>query len=206
MKDVTRSTTATGDRPAAIVEGRRRALPNGMWGVALLVATEAALFGTLLATYYYLRFQTTQWPPAGVEDPKVTLPLVLTGVLVLTTVPMFLAARSVRNGLRRPALGLIAFAVLLQAGYLAVQIILYKGDLDRFSPRDTAYGSIYFTMLAADHVHVLLGIVLNLAIVVRLSTGLTNYRLIAVRVAAFYWYFVAAVTVLVVLTQLSPAL
>lgn len=206
MKDVTRSQDATEPRAAAIVDASRRAFPNGMWGVALVVATEGALFGTLLATYYYLRFQTTVWPPAGIDDPKITLPLVLTGVLVLTTIPMFLAVRAIRNGLRRPALGLIAFAALVQAGYLAVQIILYKGDLDKFSPRDTAYGSIYFTMLAADHVHVLIGILLNLGIVARLSTGLTNYRLIAVRVVAFYWYFVAAVTVLVVLTQLSPSL
>jgi hypothetical protein len=41
---------------------------------------------------------------------------------------------------------------------------------------------------------------------VRLLGGMTNYRLVTVRVVAFYWYFVSALGVAVVLTQLSPSL
>jgi hypothetical protein len=40
----------------------------------------------------------------------------------------------------------------------------------------------------------------------RLASGLTNYRVVGVRVIALYWYLVSAAGVFVVLTQLSPSL
>jgi heme/copper-type cytochrome/quinol oxidase subunit 3 len=42
------------------------ARPNGWWGMAIFVASEATLFGTLVGTYLYLDGQTRRWPPAGV--------------------------------------------------------------------------------------------------------------------------------------------
>jgi cytochrome c oxidase subunit I+III len=192
---------------AASYQARKRlAFPNGWWGAALLVATEAALFGTVLASYYYLRFKALHWPPAGVEDPKVALPLALTGALVLTSVPMFVAAREAIAGHARRASWAILLATCIQAGYLAVQIILFKQDLDSFSPTDSAYGSIYFTLLALHHVHVLIGILLCGWLLARLRWGFTGYRVTAVRVVALYWYFVSAMAILVVLTQVSPSL
>ena len=61
-------------------------------------------------------------------------------------------------------------------------------------------------MLGASHFHVLVGILLSTWAVVRLLGGVTNYRATAVRVISWYWYFVAAVTVAVTLTQLSSSL
>jgi heme/copper-type cytochrome/quinol oxidase subunit 3 len=203
---VTRSSEATSPFEVRDVERRRGSLPVGLWGMALLIATEATLFGTLLATYYYLRFQTTDWPPGSIEAPSVALPLAITGALVLTTIPMLLAAAAARAGRVGITRWMLVLAILVQAGYLAVQIILFKEDLGRFSPRDSAYGSIYFLLLGADHAHVLIGILLNCALLGWLMRGLTSYRLVGVRAVALYWYFVNAVTVLVVLTQLSPSL
>jgi cytochrome c oxidase subunit III len=206
MKPVTRSPRAAGGAAVARVAGARRSLPNGWWGMVLLICTEATLFGTLIASYFYLRLQATTWPPAGIDPPSTTLPLVLTAVLVATTVPMLAAARMARAGRTRPAWLLIAVAMLVQAGYLAAQIVLFLDDLSSFDPRATSYGSIYFTLLSAHHAHVAAGILLDAALLIRLLGGLTNYRLIGVRAVALYWCFVNAAAVLVVLTQLSPAL
>jgi cytochrome c oxidase subunit 3 len=206
MNDVTRSTEAMSAVSASYAARKRRAQPSGWWGVALLVATETALFGTLIASYFYLRFRTVDWPPGGIEAPDATLPLVLTGVLIATSVPMLLAAREARAGEARRTALWILLALVVQAGYLGGQAALFASDLDKFSPKDNAYGSIYFTMLGAHHAHVLVGILLSLFVLVRLISGLTNYRVIAVRVVALYWYFVAVVGVLVTLTQVSPSL
>jgi len=206
MNGVTRSSEATSAIAAAYAERRRRAMPSGVWGVALLVATEAALFGTVLASYYYLRFDAARWPPAGIEPPDVALPLALTGALVLTSVPVLLATVAARRAQVGSARGLLLLALLVQAGYLAVQILLFKRDLGVFSPRDTAYGSIYFTLLGLHHLHVVVGLLLELGLLVKLLGGLTNYRVIGVRAVAIYWYFVNFMAVLVVLTQLSPSL
>jgi cytochrome c oxidase subunit I+III len=185
MRQVTRSVESTTAPAAAHAAAQRKALPNGWWGAALLVATEATLFGTLIAS----------------------LPLALAGALVTTTIPMFLADAAARAGRRAVTAAFVAVALAVQSGYLAVQIIELKGDLDSFTPRTGgAYASAYYTLLVAHHAHVLLGILINVWLLSRLATGLTNYRIVATRVAALYWYFVAAVGVVVTLTIVSPSL
>jgi heme/copper-type cytochrome/quinol oxidase subunit 3 len=191
---------------AARAAQARRALPNGWWGVALLIATETALFGSMIASYFYLRFQAVQWPPPDIDAPKVALPLALTGALVATSIPMLLAVRNARAGRTGAAWLSIAVAAVVQAGYLAWQIVLFTDDFHKFEPSGSSYGSIYFTLLGTHHTHVLLGLLIDAWLLARLAFGLTNYRVIAVRVAALYWYFVNAVAIAVVLTQLSPSL
>jgi cytochrome c oxidase subunit I+III len=189
-----------------VVERRRLSLPSGLWGTIIFIATEATLFGTLIGSYFYLRFHNVSWPPHGTPAPKVALPLALTAALVATSIPMFLASARARAGRAGPAVVLVLVALAVQAGYLAAQISLFSDDLHKFSPKATAYGSIYFTLLAAHHFHVLIGLLLDLWVIGRLAGGLTNYRVVTVRAVAFYWYFVNALAVAVALTQLSPSL
>jgi heme/copper-type cytochrome/quinol oxidase subunit 3 len=132
--------------------------------------------------------------------------VVLTGILVLTCAPMFGAVRASRAGRRGLAWALVALALVVQGAYLGLQIWLFADDLNSFSPTATAYGSIYFTLLGVHHAHVAVGLALDAWLLGVLAFGLTNYRLIAIRVIALYWYFVALVAVLVVLTQIYPVL
>jgi len=192
---------------AASVAARRRSQPNGWWGMALFLCSEVTLFGTLIGTYFYLDFDAHAWPPAGVKAPSVVLPLVGTACLLTTSLPMALAARAARHGRRANVIALVSGAMIVQGLYLALQILLFRHDLRDFRPQATAYGSIYFTLLAAHHAHVLLGILLELAVLWQVATkGLTNYWLIGVRATALYWHVVNVLAVFVVLTQLSPTL
>jgi len=191
---------------SSVPYAQRVARPNGWWGMAVFVATEATLFGTLVGSYWYLRFQAAHWPPPGVPDPKVLLPVVLTLVLVSTSVPMQLAFARARRGSLNATRSLLALALLVQAGYLAMQIHLFLDDLDHFSPSATAYASSYFTLVGAHHVHVLVGILLNLFVLLRLATGLTKYRLVGLQSATFYWHFVNVLALIVTLVQISPSL
>ena len=206
MNDVTRSMEAVEAGAAAATAGQRRSRPSGWWGVALLIATEAALFGTMIASYYYLRFQVLDWPPPGIEPPTLDLPLILTGILVATTVPIFLASRFVRRGRTRATWLFLALALLVQCVYLTGQILLFIDDFHKFHPTENAYTSIYFTLVATHGAHVIVGMLLIAFLLVRLLWGLTNYRLVAVRVVAFYWYFVNLIAIPVVLTQVFPSL
>jgi heme/copper-type cytochrome/quinol oxidase subunit 3 len=202
----TRSMAAQSPGATARVAMERRAQPNGWWGMALFLCAETTLFGTILATYFYLDFNSPSWPPVGIKAPSVLLPLIATGVLITTSVPMLLAARAGRAGNGRAAGWLVCFALAVQCCYLASQVLLFKHDLNQFSPQGTAYGSIYFTMLAVHHAHVLLGVLLDVWIIGKVWGGLNNYRLIGLRSVALYWHVVNALAVLVVLTQLSPSL
>jgi len=185
----------------------RHSAPSGVWGMALFLCAEAALFGTIIGSYFYLESVNKSWPPHGVDKPDVLLPVLATTYLLITLLPVHLAARASRQGRRGRTIAAIAVALLCQSGYLAWQIVLFSDDLHRFSPQQTAYGSIYFTMLAVHHAHVLLGLALDVALIWQLiARGLTRYWLIAVRNLALYWYVVGALAICVLFTQISPSL
>jgi len=184
----------------------RVAKPNGWWGMAIFIATEATLFGTLIGSYYDLRFRTRPWPPAGVPDPKVLVPLILLGVLVATSIPVQLASVWARARRARAAQLALLVALTMQTIYLVLQIHLYVDDLHKFTPQDNAYGSIYFTMVGAHHAHVLVGILLEAWLVLRLFGGVTRYRAVGVQATAFYWHAVNLLAVAITIVQLSPSL
>lgn len=178
---------------------------SAWWGMVLLLATETTLFALLLAAYFYLRFRSTQgWPPDGISDPAILKPLLATLILVVAIVP-FAGAAAAAARLRPAAarLWLLAGAVL-GVGFLVFQYVLVDESLDRFRPEDDAYGSIVYTLIGLHFVHVAIGVLLALWALVRASR-FDRTALVTVRVIALYWYFLAAVAMLVFLTlYLSP--
>jgi cytochrome c oxidase subunit III len=206
VSEVTRSSEAVQAGAAARVAQERRTMPSGWWGMVLLIATEFTLFTCLIASYFYLRFQEVQWPPAGIEKPSVTLPLVFTAMLVAASAPIYGAVRAARTGSVRMAWLLLATAAAIQGTYLGLQLHLFVGDMNSFSPTESAYGSIYFVLVGLHHVHVAVGLALDAWLLLALVRGLTNYRLIGLRVIALYLYFVAFIAIPVVLTQVYPSL
>jgi heme/copper-type cytochrome/quinol oxidase subunit 3 len=184
----------------------RREPSLAWWGMAMFIAAEATLFGVMVATYFYLRFKNLQWPPHGTPGPKLAVPLVLLGVLIATSVPMQLALRAAHARRLAAARLFLIVALIVQAGYFAMQAHEYASDLHRFTPGEHAYGSIYYTLLGAGHAHVALGLLLNLWLLGKLARGLTRYRLNALSAITFYWHAVNVITIVVTLTTLSPAL
>ena len=177
----------------------RERFPLGWWGVALLIATESALFAMMIGSYFYLRFKNDPWPPAGTPEPKVVVPLILLGVLLTTSFPMWMAARSAT-----PRRWLLT-ALVVQAGYFAMEVHLFDNDLGKFTPQQSSYGSLYYTLLGADHGHVAIGLLLDAWILWKLLFGMTRYRRKALCAIALYWHAVNLLTLVVTLTVLSPA-
>jgi heme/copper-type cytochrome/quinol oxidase subunit 3 len=192
---------------SAVPYSQRTAKPNGWWGMVVFVATEATLFGTLIGSYYDLRFKTRPWPPAGVPEPKVVVPLILLGVLLSTSAFVRLAATFGRRAQTGPVQLALLAALVVQSGYLAMQIHLFVDDLHKFTPQGSAYGSIYFTLVGAHHAHVFVGILLEAWLCLRLFFGgSTIYRAVGVDATAFYWHAINVLAVAVTLVQLSPSL
>jgi heme/copper-type cytochrome/quinol oxidase subunit 3 len=199
-------TTAQTSRGAAEAAALRRGRPVAWWGMLMLVASESTLFGCLFGTYLYLWFKSAHWPPLGAPEPPVLVPVVLALVLAASAVPLRFATRAARSARVGRVWALIALALLVQAGYLAYSIHDFQHRLDSLTPQDNAYGSITYVLLGADHAHVAAGIVLSLWLLLKLSRGLTTYRLNALSAIAFYWYAVIVLTAFVTLTLISPRL
>ncbi len=178
--------------------------PTGWWGTVLLIATEATLFTVLIATYFYLRFKTGDaWPPVG-GDPKIVKPLIATLILVGSSVPVAFSMRAVRDRqLTRARLGL-ATAAVLGIVFLILQRRLVDDSLHTFRPGDSAYGSIFYTLIGLHAVHVVLGVLLGAWAILR-TIRFDRTAVVTVRVTALYFYFVNVVAALVfVVLYLSP--
>jgi heme/copper-type cytochrome/quinol oxidase subunit 3 len=203
---VPRTTDARNAGEAAVVAGRRRGPSLAFWGMAMLVASEATLFGTFIGTYYYLRFESAHWPPLGTPEPRVVVPLVMVGILVTTSIPMQLAANAARAGRLWRTRAMLVWALVVQCGYLAWAIHDFVDQLHRSAPQDNAYSSIYYVLLGADHAHVAVGILLVAWLLWKLVRGLTMYRLNAVQAVTFYWHAVNVLTLIVIGVLLSARL
>jgi heme/copper-type cytochrome/quinol oxidase subunit 3 len=182
---------------------RRTGFPAAWWGMLILIGSESMLFGCFIATYYYLRFKAPEWPPAGTHAPAIATSLILTACLVATSAPMHIASLAVRTGRLGRARLAIVTALVVQCGYLAYEIKDYSDQLAQSDITRNAYTSIYYTLLGADHAHVLIGILFNLWLLGKLVTGITRYRTHAAQAIAWYWHFVNVVTIVVIATLLS---
>jgi heme/copper-type cytochrome/quinol oxidase subunit 3 len=184
----------------------RRELPAAWWGMAMFVAGETTLFAMMIGTYFFLRFKNVRWPPPGIPEPKVVVPLVLLAVLLVSLVPVQLGYLAARTGRLGAARAWLVLALVAQAGYFTWALVRYRDDLTTFTPQDHAYGSIYYVLLGADHAHVAIGLLFSAWLLMKLVRGLTRYRRNAFLAIAFYWYAVGAITTVVTLTLISPSL
>jgi cytochrome c oxidase subunit 3 len=203
---VPRTTDARNAGQATVLAARRLGPSVAFWGMAMVVASELTLFGTFIGTYYYLRFNTPHWPPVGTPEPRVVVPLIMVAILATTSLPMRLAANAARRGRLWATRASLVWALVVQCGYLVYEIHDYVSQLRVSTPQDNAYGSIYYTLLGADHAHVAIGIVLVVWLLWKLARGLTMYRLNAVQVVAFYWHAVNLLTLIVIGVLLSATI
>ncbi len=205
VSSVPRTTEAADAAAVRVAVERRLGPPAAWWGMAMLIASEGTLFGAFIGTYYYLRFNAPTWPPAGIPEPKVVVPLILVGCLFLTSIPMQLASLAARAGRLAATRLFIVVALVVQCGYFAYEVHDFRDQLHQFDVTRNAYSSIYYTLLGADHAHVFVGIVFNLWLLWKLARGLTTYRMNAVQAITWYWHFVNVLTFVVIGTLLSAA-
>jgi heme/copper-type cytochrome/quinol oxidase subunit 3 len=174
------------------------------WGVALLILSEATLFGSLLTSYLYLRSGADEWPLAGIEKPILLLPAIGTVLLLGSSVPMFFGEAAIKKGsLVGLRIGLL-LSFLLGAAFLGVQG--YEYATEKFGLAENAYTSLFYVITGIHGLHVIGGLLLN---------GWTQGRAYAghfsrehhegVRNVALYWHFVDVIWIFILATvYLSP--
>ncbi len=173
----------------------------GWWGMVLLITTEFALFASLIASYFYLRSGQPVWPPDGIKMPELTLPIIMTCVLALSSVPMFWASSGVRKG-NQTALRIgLLLSFLLGLAFIGMQVYEYAHEDATFG--GNSYGSLFFTITGLHGLHVTLGLLLNIFVSIQAWMGLfSEKRHLAIENVALYWHFVDAVWVFMIFPSL----
>ena len=176
------------------------------WAMLILILNEAVVFASLLASYFYLRFNSVLWPPPGVSLPELTFSSINTLLLIGSSIVMQWAVNSVRQDhVRRLRVGL-AVAFLMGAAFLGIQI--YEYTQLRFLPQEHAYGSLFWSITGLHALHVLAGLLMNAYIQVRAAYGHFSIdRHQAVENVSLYWHFVDIVWIFIFASLfLSPYL
>ncbi|MEV6842774.1 heme-copper oxidase subunit III [Actinoplanes sp. NPDC051411] len=181
---------------------------TGWWGMVLFVTTEATFFAAALGSYFYLRFQAQQWPPPGIEAPKLTKVIIMTAILLPSSLPVMWAERGIRKGQRWRLRAGLAITLVLGLAFLAMQAWEYSEDTKKHTFTTDAYSSLFYGITTFHGFHVTVGLIMVgwlLAASLRGSFGYKRHE--RVRLTAIYWHFVDVVWIAIFLTlYISPRL
>jgi len=170
----------------------------GYWGVATLVATEAALFSYLLFAYYYTGATAQQ---GWLLNPRPDLGLALPNTILLlaSSFVAWLGERGVHNQRRTQALLGFAGAFIMGAVFVLIQWFEWK--VKPFSIGTSSYASLYFVTTGFHIAHVLVGLLVLAALFT--WTALDYFsprRRLTVSAGVLYWHFVDIVWLFVFTT------
>ncbi|HMQ31788.1 MAG TPA: cytochrome c oxidase subunit 3 [Chloroflexaceae bacterium] len=174
------------------------------WGVLMLILIELTVFAALVASYFYLKFHAPVWPPDGIEPPDLLLPSINAGILLVSSLPVWWADRSIRKGDTRALKLGLAIGFVLGATFLVLKVIEYAGN--DYTWATNAYGSIVWTITGFHSAHVLILLIKTLVVLVLAFRGyFSERRNVGVQANGLYWHFVVVVWIPLFATlYLSP--
>ena len=170
----------------------------GWWGVGALVASESALFGYLLFSYYY----TGAVAPAGwvlEATPSLKLALPNTLLLLASSVAAWCGERGILR--RQRPLALLGFALAFVMGCVFVVVQGFEWHAKHYSLGSSSYASLYFVTTGFHIAHVIVGIcVLGALFAWTLLDYFSPRRRLTVSAGVLYWHFVDVVWLFVFAT------
>jgi cytochrome c oxidase subunit III len=165
---------------------------NVSWlGNVLYMTIEGVMFALVIASYFYLRTRSIEWPPGNHAPPYPWFGLASAIVLIVSLVPARWVQRQAPTGDRgRIRIGLL---ILMLFGVVAIVLRVYEfGSLNcRWS--DNAYASAIWILLGLHSGHLATEFCETLAVFgISLTYKMEGTRLVDVAMNSDYWYFVVA--------------
>ncbi len=182
--------------PAAHVSSRIDARVLGMF---LFIASEAMLFGSFFAAYFFVRVVNGYpWPPEGDHLP-VLVAGVNTAILVTSSFTMHWALQSIKRGNRAGLQAGLVLTLLMGLTFLLTQIVEYARV--GFAPRDNAFATIFYGLTGLHGGHVFVGLTLLLFATIRAFRGhFSPQHHHGVEIPGIYWHFVDVMWIVVYTT------
>lgn len=167
-------------------------------GMIVALGSWAMMFGALFFVYAGIRSGSRVWPPPGLPQLPVLLPLVNTLVLAASSLTLVLGTRELGRGNRKALPGYLLASIVFGTAFLALQgkvwIDLWRAGL---KPATGAFASVFYGLTILHALHVLAGLVVLLVVLVRALRGTyTEHNVVRVRVAGMFWHFVDVVWLL----------
>ena len=158
------------------------------WGTMGIVAIEGTMFAILIASYFYLRTRSTEWPP-DVLDPYLLWGSLNLGLVLLSELPnLWLKRAAHQQSLRKVRLGLVVITVF---GMAALIIRIFEFPALRAAWSLNAYTSAAWVLLSFHTVHLLTDWMDTVVLTVLMFVGpVERKRFVDISENADYWTFV----------------
>jgi cytochrome c oxidase subunit 3 len=170
-------------------------------GIYLFLASEAMLFGSFFAAYFFARVSGehgSSWPPDGFKLP-VYVALLNTIILVTSSFTVHWAIQSIKRDHRKGLIAGLGLTFLLGLTFILVQGREYTRL--GFAPKDNAFATTFFGLTGLHGLHVFVGLNLLLFAFVRACRGhYSSQHHHGVEVPGIYWHFVDVMWIIVYVT------
>lgn len=180
----------------AIVPDQNR---NEQFGLILFIISEAVMFGSFFAQYFYNRVLASAWPPQN--DPIMSplgISLLLTIFLAVSAFTAHNAQIAAQKGDRDSLTGWLIVTIVLGLCFIGGQGFEYANLLgpEHFGINSDIYGTVFFSLTGLHGLHVIAGIVVLTGVLIRAFMGhFSSRNHFAVDGAILYWHFVDVVWV-----------
>ena len=158
----------------------------------IVLASETALFATLVMSYLFLRSGQTDWPYLAPSLARLALPVFNTGVLILSAILAWRAGLAIQTGdVTRLKIGLSLVCAL---GLLFIIGQTFEFTRSGMRPDDPAFGGVFLALMGFHAVHVLAGMVVFGLNLLRTHLGdFGQYSHLPVDLSIQFWAYVTAI-------------
>ncbi|MEJ2303578.1 MAG: cytochrome c oxidase subunit 3 [Anaerolineales bacterium] len=158
----------------------------------MVLASETALFATLVMSYLLLRTGQVGWPYMHPSASRLVLPTLNTAVLLVSAAVAWRSNLAIQRGDAGRLKAGLALACSLGILFIAGQ--MFEFTRSGMRPDDPAFGGVFFALMGFHGVHVLAGVVVLGLNLLRAQLGdFDQDKHIAVDMGTWFWYYVTAV-------------
>jgi len=161
----------------------------GFGAMGWFILAEALIFLPTFASYWIMRLNAPEWPPAGTVDMPSVLPLIMTAILLSSSFTIHYAEEALEKGNEGGFRKLLVITMLLGLTFLGMSMYEWNHLFHQnFTISTNIYSSVFFTITGLHASHVIVGLGIFMAMLIPALYGTINH--VVVRTGSLYWHFV----------------
>lgn len=161
----------------------------GFGAMSWFIIAEALIFLPTFASYWVMRLNAPEWPPAGSIDMPKLLPAIMTVILVSSSFTIHFAEEKLEHGDESGFKKLLMITMALGLTFLCMSFYEWNHLFhEGFVISTNIFSSVFFSITGLHASHVFVGLGIFLAMLIPALNGTINP--VFVRTGSLYWHFV----------------
>ncbi|MCC7202588.1 MAG: heme-copper oxidase subunit III [Nitrospirae bacterium] len=153
------------------------------------ILAEAFIFIAFFAGYWLVRLMAPYWPPEGTPEISITIPLIMTAILVASSFTIHHSEARIEKGDRNGFLTWLVATIILGVVFMLLTLSEYSHLMSEgFNFKTNIFSTAYYSITGFHFSHVLVGVGMFICILIPALMGKMSKSF--VKAASMYWHFV----------------